>query len=242
VDLVAFDLANRLVGNPLGAAMVETSGGTSLSFGEPTMVAITGALADVSVVGGPPVGWGAPVVLPVGATLRVGRLRLGARVYVACRGGVVMHAENGDDGRVGEDGENGGLLRIGADPGTAASTVAAPRTELTATVRLWRGPRVDWFVDGSFEQLCASPWTVTSTSSVGLRLGGTPVRRCRDGELPSEGMVEGAVQVPPDGQPIVMLSDHPTTGGYPVIGVVDPRDLTEVAQAAPTTTLRFVTS
>jgi allophanate hydrolase subunit 2 len=66
------------------------------------------------------------------------------------------------------------------------------------------------------------------------------LRRVRAGELPSEGMVEGAVQVPPDGQPIVMLADHPTTGGYPVLAVVDPRDLGEVAQAAPGTMLRFV--
>ena len=80
---------------------------------------------------------------------------------------------------------------------------------------------------------------VTDTSRVGTRFGGEPLRRSRLDELPSEGMVEGAVQVPPDGLPIVMLADHPTTGGYPVIAVVDPADISVVAQAAPGTTLRF---
>jgi allophanate hydrolase subunit 2 len=74
---------------------------------------------------------------------------------------------------------------------------------------------------------------------VGARLSGPALVRSRHEELPSEGLVEGAIQVPPDGQPIVMLADHPTTGGYPVIAVVDPADLRHVAQAAPGTTLRF---
>ena len=83
---------------------------------------------------------------------------------------------------------------------------------------------------------------MADTSSVGARLLGPVLARSVTGELPSEGMVEGAVQVPPDGQPIVMLADHPVTGGYPVIGVVDPADLWEVAQAAVGSTLRFRTA
>jgi allophanate hydrolase subunit 2 len=84
------------------------------------------------------------------------------------------------------------------------------------------------------------PYTVTATSRVGTRLSGAALERVRPEELPSEGLVEGAVQVPPDGQPIVMLADHPTTGGYPVLAVVDPSDISDVAQAAVGTVLRFV--
>jgi allophanate hydrolase subunit 2 len=74
---------------------------------------------------------------------------------------------------------------------------------------------------------------------VGARLDGAPLRRLRDDELPSEGLVTGAIQVPHDGRPIVMLADHPVTGGYPVVGIVEPADLPVVAQARPGTPLRF---
>jgi allophanate hydrolase subunit 2 len=225
VDLTSFDLANRLVGNRLDAWAIETSGATVLTFTVPTMVALTGAVADVAVDHGLAVGWGVPEVLPPGASLRIRRLTKGARSYVSVRGGVSV---------------DGDRLHIGADPGTAAASVAAARRELSGIVRVWPGPRLDWFADGAFEQLCGTAWSVTTTSRVGVRLSGPPLARRRDGELPSEGMVEGAVQVPPDGQPIVMLADHPTTGGYPVIAVADLRDLAEAAQAAPGTALRFV--
>ena len=76
-------------------------------------------------------------------------------------------------------------------------------------------------------------------SRVGARLDGPPIRRRVDDELPSEGLVTGAVQVPPDGRPVVMLADHPTTGGYPVLAVVDRTSLAAVVQARPGTTLRF---
>jgi allophanate hydrolase subunit 2 len=179
------------------------------------------------------------VVLPAGASLRIRRVTAGTRVYVAVRGGVSVDGVSVDGVSVDGVSVDGEHLHIGADPGTAASVVAAARRELTGTVRVWPGPRVDWFADGSFEQLCRAIWSVTTTSRVGVRLVGSPLARRREGELPSEGIVEGAVQVPPDGQPIVMLADHPTTGGYPVIAVVDPKDLAEAAQAAPGTTLRF---
>jgi allophanate hydrolase subunit 2 len=225
VDRGSFDLANRLLGNPPDAGAIETSGGTVLTFTRPTMLVLTGAAAQVIVTDGPPLGWGVPVVLLAGSTLRIGRLTSGARVYLGVRGGVV---------------EQAGVLQIGTDPGTPAATVAAARREPRGIVRVWPGPRADWFTDGALERLCATGWALASTSSVGALLSGAPLRRVREGELLSEGMVEGAVQVPPDGQPIVMLADHPTTGGYPVLAVVDPRDLGEVAQAAPGTMLRFV--
>ncbi|MDP9144219.1 MAG: allophanate hydrolase subunit 2 family protein, partial [Actinomycetota bacterium] len=83
-------------------------------------------------------------------------------------------------------------------------------------------------------------WTASSRSDrVGMRLEGDKLERAGDGELPSEGMVRGAVQVPPGGEPVLFLADHPVTGGYPVIAVAHPDDLPLAAQAAPGTFLRF---
>ncbi|MEP6816539.1 MAG: allophanate hydrolase subunit 2 family protein, partial [Marmoricola sp.] len=85
-----------------------------------------------------------------------------------------------------------------------------------------------------------SSYAVTAESNrIGLRLHGVPLVRARHDELPSEGMVLGAVQVPPNGQPMVFLNDHPVTGGYPVLGVVLDRDLPVCAQLRPGETVRF---
>jgi allophanate hydrolase subunit 2 len=105
--------------------------------------------------------------------------------------------------------------------------------ELTLAVRL--GPRDDWFVAA---ELFVAAYTVSPVSNrVGARLAGTALSRTRAGELPAEGLVLRAVQVPANGQPLIFLADHPPTGGYPVIGVVD--DVTPLAQARPGTTVRF---
>ena len=87
--------------------------------------------------------------------------------------------------------------------------------------------------------MTSTDWTVASSSRVGVRLSGPLLARAAHDELPSEGLVTGAVQVPPDGQPVVMLADHPTTGGYPVIAVVDDADVGRLAQRPPGTTVRF---
>jgi biotin-dependent carboxylase-like uncharacterized protein len=137
----------------------------------------------------------------------------------------------------------GGELPVGPDPGTELATDLAPHSTRRGAIRLWEGPRLDWFVGGAFDQLLLTPWTVSAdVSRVGVRLSGPALSRQpeRHGrELPSEGLVTGAVQVPPDGQPVVMLADHPTTGGYPVIAVVDERDVASVAQARPGSTLHL---
>lgn len=224
VDVASMALANRLVGNAESVAGIETSGGMTLRVQQPTLVAIAGAVADVSVVGGPAVGWGSPMVLPAGARIRVGRLTDGARLYLAVRGGVSRAPEG---------------LDVGPDPGAPAATEAAPRVPQVTRLRVWPGPRLDWFDSAAWSTLIAANFDVTSTSRVGLRLNGPPLRVVGDRQLPSEGLVEGAIQVPPDGQPILMLADHPTTGGYPVIAVLDPVDIHHAAQAAAGTFLRF---
>lgn len=227
VDLDSLRLANRLVGNHPDTAAVETSGGLVVELAHPTLVAVTGSQVDLDVEQGPPLGWGAPVALPAGAVVRVGRLRGGARCYLALRGGAV---------RAGWPES----LDVGADAtGSPSDAVAVPR-DLEVAVRLWPGPRLDWFVDGTWGRLLGAEWVVSAASDrMGARLAGPALERSEHRELPSEGLVEGAVQVPPDGQPIVMLADHPVTGGYPVVAVVDPADIGLVAQRPPGAPLRF---
>lgn len=227
LDRASLELANRLVGNPPDAAGFETSGGLVVATRHPVLVALTGAIADVEVDRGPGVGWGVPVVLAAGVRLRIGRLRDGARSYLAVRGGLARGADPA-------------TVTVGPDPGAPAASHAAARPELRRTVRVWPGPRRDWFAAGAWEVLVSSEYHVGPDSNrVGARLDGPPLERAVSRELPSEGLVEGAVQVPPDGRPIVMLADHPTTGGYPVIGVVDPDDVGQVAQRGPGDVLRF---
>jgi allophanate hydrolase subunit 2 len=103
-----------------------------------------------------------------------------------------------------------------------------------APLRLHPGPRADWFGADALEALTTHEYAVGAASNrIGLRLSGPPLARVVDRELPSEGLVLGAVQVPPDGQPVVMLADHPTTGGYPVVAVVEADDLAWCAQLRP---------
>jgi allophanate hydrolase subunit 2 len=100
-------------------------------------------------------------------------------------------------------------------------------------LRLRRGPRADWLDEGAWERLTGAAYVVAPDSDrIGLRIDGPRVGR-RAGELPSEGIVLGAVQLPPSGQPVVFLADHPTTGGYPVVAVVADEDLDVCAQLRP---------
>ncbi|MBT2387317.1 biotin-dependent carboxyltransferase family protein, partial [Streptomyces sp. ISL-11] len=139
---------------------------------------------------------------------------------------------------------DGGRLPLGAPCGPPAGADAVPFAgppvdELVLPVVL--GPRADWFAADAPRALAGGGYTVASASNrIGLRTDGPALTRAREGELPSEGMVLGAVQVPPDGRPVVFLADHPTTGGYPVIGVVPEPSLPAAAQAVPGTPVRFV--
>ena len=226
VDLAALRLGNRLVGNEVDVTGIESSGGLVVRCDSATMIALTGSPADVHVDGGPPLGWGVPVALPAGAIVRIGRLRGGARSYLCVRGGI---------SRI-----DGNHLEVGPDPMVPAATHPAVPLPLDTPIRLWPGPRLDWFAPDAFEALSVTAWEVLPESNrVGLRLAGVPLHRVRHDELPSEGLLEGAIQVPPDGQPIVMLADHPTTGGYPVIAIVEAADLSLVVQRPPGAPVRF---
>ena len=119
------------------------------------------------------------------------------------------------------------------------ATWSAPVDDLIE-IELAPGPRADWFSPSALEALFSSEWTVSAASDrVGMRVEGPRLERVREGELPSEGMVPGAIQVPPDGHPVILAADGPVTGGYPVIAVVTDASLDLLAQARPGTRLRF---
>lgn len=119
-----------------------------------------------------------------------------------------------------------------------------PQTGETTQLRVVLGPREDWFTAPSLEAFVGQEWEVSSASNrVGVRLrsveGGVSLERARGGELASEGMVIGALQVPPSGEPVLFLADHPVTGGYPVIAVVVLQDLPVAAQLPSGARVRF---
>ncbi|MEU4117938.1 biotin-dependent carboxyltransferase family protein [Kitasatospora sp. NPDC028055] len=248
LDQPAHRLANRLVGNPSTAATLETTLlGCALRVDRAVTVAVTGAPCAVR-VDGRPAAWGAPVRLPAGATLDVGPATRGVRSYLAFAGGVaaapVLGSRSTDllSGLGPAPLAPGDVLPLGepVGPPAAVDLVPTPAPPDPLLLPVLFGPRDDWFTVGSRTALTASDYRVSPTSNrIGLRLNGPPLERARDGELPSEGMVLGSVQVPPDGRPVVFLADHPTTGGYPVIGVVPAAALAAAAQAAPGTPVRF---
>ncbi|MEU9793622.1 biotin-dependent carboxyltransferase family protein [Streptomyces sparsogenes] len=248
LDEPALRLANRLVGNPEGAAALETTlTGCAVRLRRAATVAVTGAPSPVT-VDGRPAAWGAPVRVPAGALVEVGAATHGVRGYVAFAGGVeaeqVLGSRSTDvlSGLGPAPLADGAVLRLGAPYGPAPAVDAAPcpgpPRELVLPVLL--GPRHDWFTPRALRTLATGEFRVSAASNrIGLRTEGPALERARDGELPSEGMVLGALQVPPDGRPVLFLADHPTTGGYPVVGVVPESHLPAAAQAVPGVPLRF---
>ncbi|MBB5935329.1 5-oxoprolinase subunit C family protein [Streptomyces zagrosensis] len=249
LDEPAHRLANRLVGNPEDAATLETTlTGCAVRVRRATTAAVTGAPCPVT-VDGRPAPWGAPIRLPAGAVLEAGAASHGVRGYLAFGGGIdadrVLGSRSTDVlSGLGPDPLAGGaVLRLGTPHGPAPCVDTAPGAgpvrELVLPLVL--GPRDDWFTARALHTLGRGAYTVSPASNrIGLRVEGPALERAREGELPSEGMVLGALQVPPDGRPVLFLHDHPTTGGYPVIGVVPEHRLAAAAQAAPGTPLRFV--
>ncbi|MBT2492194.1 biotin-dependent carboxyltransferase family protein [Streptomyces sp. ISL-96] len=249
LDRPASELANRLVGNHAEAAVLETTlNGCALRPRCAVTVAVTGAPCPVT-VDGRPAAWGAPVRVAAGAVLEVGQVTDGVRSYVAFAGGIACEPVLGSRSTDLLSGlgpaplTDGAVLPLGGETGTPVYADAVPwqGPPRELVLRFGPGPRTDWFTARSLHTLATAVYRVSSESNrIGLRTDGPPLERAVCGELPSEGMVLGAVQVPPDGRPVVFLADHPTTGGYPVIAVVKESGLAAAAQAAPGTPIRFV--
>jgi biotin-dependent carboxylase-like uncharacterized protein len=245
LDAPAAELANRLVGNDQDAAVLEvTMGGLAVRATDAVWIAVTGARCSVS-VDGRASAHGEAVWVPRDGTARIGPPETGVRTYVAVSGGIAVDPVLGSRATdtlawVGPPRVVAGAELPVGPAGGAPAAYDAPRPPRPGPLRVDPGPRADWFATDALERLCATTYTVTPASNrIGLRLDGPPLERVRDGELASEGMVLGAVQVPPDGTPVVFLADHPTTGGYPVLAVVRADDLWRCAQLRPGNEVRF---
>lgn len=251
---------NRLVGNAESAAGVEvTMGGFRAIADHDLWVAVTGGLGRFEIDGCP---FDANVARewPLGSELRIGWLERGARAYLAVRGGIEGVGRRAQVTGSGAPAlgslSTDSLARLGPGPlrpddrlfvGSAPSASVpavdfvpwgAPPDELE--LALAPGPRADWFDASALRLLFEAVWTVSDAADrVGARLEGPELVRRRPGELPSEGMVPGALQVPPSGRPTVLLADGPVTGGYPVIAVVTDASLDALGQARPGTRIRF---
>jgi len=245
VDPESIKLANRLVGNDECAAGLELLlGGAQIKAEASCTVAVTGPAVRVW-IDGRLADSHQPLHLPAEATLEIGTPDTGLRTYLAVSGGIDTPKELGSrstdllSGIGPEPLRDNDVLDLGRPcPANGADVVPPAQIAQTLHIPVLLGPRDDWFDDAE-TQLRQGSWTVSDRSNrIGVRLQGTALSR-RDGELPSEGMITGAIQVPPDGQPVVFLNDHPTTGGYPVIGVVDRDHLRFLGQARPGTAVRF---
>ncbi len=211
LDAPAAALAQRLVGNDPGAAGLEVlMGGLSVRLDRARWVAVTGAPLPLR-LGDRPVPTGRALWLPAHTPLSLGTPQRGARSHLAVSGGLVV------------------------------DTVLGSRsTDTLSGLGPARGPRADWCAADPVVLLAAGAWRVgVDSDRVGLRLEGGTLPRSRGEELASEGVVLGAVQLPPNGRPVVFLADHPTTGGYPVVAVVEPADLWRCAQLRPGDPVRF---
>ncbi len=252
LDPAALALANRLVGNAEDAAGLEVLlGGVRLRVEDSTRVAVTGPQLGLRVAGRA-AAWGSPESVRAGELIEIAAADRGLRCWVAVAGGIdvppVLASRSTDtlSGLGPAPLHAGDRLPVG-EPRDSASTAAAVipgSSPEVISLAVTLGPREDWFTAAALEGLFsdASDDYVVSASSnrTALRLEeGHALRRRVRGELASEGLVTGAVQVPTNGQPLIFLADHPVTGGYPVVGVVDPADLARCAQARPGDRLRF---
>lgn len=248
-DRASARLANRLVGNDERAAVVEcTLGGFAVRALRDLTVAVTGAPCPIAVDGR---GGAANSVLrvPSGAELRLGLPDRGLRSYVALRGGVDVEPVLGSRATdvLAELGppplRPGAVLAVGAPPDAFPAVDLAPVAAVPAgelVLDAVPGPRDDWFDESALTTLFTETYEVSAESNrIGMRLDGPALGRSRHGELPSEGMVPGALQVPPSSRPTLFLADHPVTGGYPVIAVVVAADVDRAAQARPGQRVRF---
>jgi biotin-dependent carboxylase-like uncharacterized protein len=254
VDALSRRLANALAGNHDDAAVLETTlTGPALRCGADTVVAVTGAPCPVHIDDEPAM-LGVALLVRAGQLLTIGRAAVGLHTYLAVAGGFATEPVLGSRSTDTLSGLGPHALAAGDVLETDVATIGAVMERPADAdllrfvldggrrpVRLLAGPGAAWLTTQAEELLFSSEFVVSSASDrIGVRLAGPMLSRSRDGELDSQGMVSGGVQLPPDGAPIVLLADHAVTGGYPVVGVVATIDLPLVAQARPGTALRFV--
>lgn len=252
-DPTALATANRLVGNDASAGGIEILlSGPSLRFPAGGVVALAGARFAASRDSGAPVPWNETLLLAEGETLTLAGAEAGCRCWLAVRGGVTVPAVMGSrstflpgafGGYLGRPLRSGDVLETGAGAGKVRLLRAwAPSPGAgDAPLRVVGGPQAGQFDDAGLAAFFGARYRVTAASDRrGLRLTGPAVTHAAVA-MRSQGVLPGAVQVPPDGQPIILGWDGPVTGGYPVIAAVISADLPRIAQLRPGDGLGFST-
>ena len=251
-DALSLRIANLLVGNDEYAPALEmTLLGATLEFDEPGTVAVSGASCECK-VGSNRIPTNSAIEIPPGSVLQCGAASDGARIYLAVRGGVdvpvVMGSASTDiRGRFG--GCNGRRLQVGDVLPVADANRARPRrlrgsalegTRNPGTIRVTSGAQRDWFSDEMYAQFLATTYAVSEQSDrAGLRLKGDAILTRETKQLLTDGIPLGAIQVPQDGQPIILFVDQQTTGGYPKIANVIAADMHRLGQLRPRDEFRF---
>ncbi|HEX7284519.1 MAG TPA: biotin-dependent carboxyltransferase family protein [Vicinamibacterales bacterium] len=253
MDSFSHRLANQLVGNEPDAATLEiTLIGPELVVEVDTTVAICGGLFDVS-CDERPVPMGASFAIAAGQRLKFGRVLQGARAYLAVAGGIqttpvlgsrathLVSRMGGLDGRALASGDRVPVpAQLSSRPQRKSPGLTLP-TSGRALLRVMPGPQDDWFDREAIKTIAGVSFRISPRSNrMGYRLQGPPLARVRDSELISEPVGIGAIQVPAAGEPILLMADRQTAGGYPKIGYVIAADLPLAGQLAPGDFIEFV--
>jgi biotin-dependent carboxylase-like uncharacterized protein len=251
MDVAALGAANQLVHNPPDEAALEIHSSVALQTDAPHLIALTGADARLCINGRALPMW-MSIFVRAGTTIEITPARAGGWRYLAIHGGIEVPRVLGSKstfvrGRLGGlEGRAllaGDAIRIGAptlrDLSAAAGERIAPCL-YGEEMRIVLGPHTEWFTAEALATLTREEYIITEQADrMGYRLRGARLTRAREGELLSCGVTLGAIQVPPDGQPIVLMADHQTTGGYPIIATLVHQDIGSLAQRAPGERVRF---
>lgn len=266
MDRYSLRLANLLVGNKEGEGVLEiTLFGTTLRFDKDQLIAITGGDLLATIDGEPAPMW-RPVLVRKGSIVKFKSAVRGCRAYLAFAGGIAVPEVMGSKStyyRAGIGGFQGRALQKGdtfdcGEPTELGRSFVSQLEVLgrhfkwavhheaifgfsqTQTIRVMRGTEFDRFDEKTKETLFNEPYTLTTEADrMGYRLEGPTLSLAEKFELLSEGVTYGTIQIPPNGQPIILMTDRQTTGGYPKIGQIISTDLPSLAQLQPTATIHF---
>jgi len=254
MDPVSHRVANALVGNVREAAALEiTLVGPELEFEDERLVAVTGAEFELT-LDGRAVPYSAPFIVSAGSHLRFGERRRGARAYLAISSGIAVPTMLGSRSThlvSAMGGVNGRALAAGdrlplGDPRRVEGTALAPQPAAVplpdrhARIRVLPGPQREYFSDDALEVLQSAPYTIGQNSDrMGFRLEGPRLTHARGADIISDATPLGVLQVPASGQPILLMADRQTTGGYPKIATVIAADIAVAGQLGPSDTIEF---
>ena len=253
MDGLAHAAANMAVGNPAGATALEISvGGIEVTAeSAPLHVAVAGGDFALS-LDGRPLPSAAVLTLDEGAVLKIRAGRSGCWCYLAVAGRFVApkvlgsHATHtrtgfgGVGGRAIAAGDRLGIERTGSSSPSAGAILAPWLDRPLDTARVVLGPQHDYFADDQISAFLAGPWSVSAKGDrMACFLDGPRLTHARGYNIVSDGIAMGAIQVPGDGRPIVLMADRQSTGGYPKIATVIGPDLGRLAQARPGTVFTF---